>query len=95
MVAGPGAPLAVVEIVRDDVAVLAWPLYGARPLLVVIDRLARLRLAAQREGLSVRLRDPCAELADLIELVGMTALFPVLRSPHRCLTGCCCIKSPR
>ena len=49
-----------------------WALWGlGRPDLAVVDGLARLRLAAVRAGGAIVLRDVSAELADLLDLVGL------------------------
>ena len=41
--------------------------------MALVDALARLQLAARRLGCSVRLRGACAELTELLELVGLDA----------------------
>jgi hypothetical protein len=41
------------------------------PDLGVVDALARLKLVARRLGYSVRVHDPSAELAELLDLVGL------------------------
>lgn len=51
---------------------LSWPLAGwDRPDVAVVDELARLQLAARRLGCSIRLRDSCVELVELLDLVGL------------------------
>jgi hypothetical protein len=40
--------------------------------LALVDALARLQLAARRRGCPVRLHAPCRELADLLDLTGLT-----------------------
>lgn len=63
---------AVVVLVRGGVEVTRWPLsYPNRADLAVVDRLARLQLAAHRVGLHVQLRDAIAELLLLLDLVGL------------------------
>jgi len=65
----------MVVLARDEVEVMSWPLAGwGRPDLEVVDRLARLQLTAARVGCSVRVRDPCVELVELLELVGLGKL---------------------
>ena len=59
-------PTTVVVLV-DDVEIALT----LRPDLALIDRLARLQLAAQRRGSVIRLREPCAALVDLLELVAL------------------------
>jgi len=39
--------------------------------MAVVDQLARLQLEARRLGCSIRLRNPCAALVELIELAGL------------------------
>jgi hypothetical protein len=41
------------------------------PDLCIVDALARLQLAAQRIGWTVQLREPSAELRELIDLAGL------------------------
>jgi hypothetical protein len=63
---------AVVVLICDQVEVTSWPLAGwGRPDVAVVDRLARLHLAAGRVGCAVRLRDPCPELVELLDLLGL------------------------
>jgi anti-anti-sigma regulatory factor len=45
--------------------------------LATVDALARLQLAARRQGLELRLRGPQRELRELIELAGLTAVLGV------------------
>ncbi len=59
-------------LVRGDVELASWPLPGRdRPDLAVVDTLARLQLAARRRGCSIRLRDACVELLELLDLLGL------------------------
>jgi ABC-type transporter Mla MlaB component len=44
---------------------------AARPDLCMVDALARLQLAAQRNGWTVRLVDPGPQLVELIDLAGL------------------------
>jgi hypothetical protein len=53
----------------------AWPLPGVADL-VLLDRLARVQLAAHRLGCSIRLRDVGDELGGLLELTGLAAVVP-------------------
>jgi ABC-type transporter Mla MlaB component len=39
--------------------------------MAIVDQLARLQLEAQRLGCSIRVRNACAELRELIELSGL------------------------
>ena len=48
-----------------------------RPDLAVIDALARLQLAAQRLGGTIRIRHASQELEDLLALAGLGDVLPV------------------
>ena len=62
-----------VVLVRGNAEVACWPLpAGLRPDLWVVDRLARLQLAARRAGYSIRLRDAPGRLRELIDLAGLS-----------------------
>ena len=60
-------------VVDGDVEIVAVRVTCAAPDLDVVDALARLQLAAQRVGWSLRLRDPSAALCELLDLVGLGA----------------------
>ena len=63
---------ATVVLVCGPDEVVSWPLTGdGRPDLSAVDALARLELAARRLGCSIRLRDVCADLVGLLDLVGL------------------------
>ncbi|HZA78543.1 MAG TPA: hypothetical protein VE623_19360 [Acidimicrobiales bacterium] len=63
----------VVLVLDDDVEVVLWRMDGlSGPDLGLVDRLARLQLAARRLGYAIRLRNPCDELRALLDLVGLT-----------------------
>jgi hypothetical protein len=63
---------AVVVLARGDTDVASWPLVGCgRPDLALVDGLARLQLAAQHLGCSIRLREAGAELVELLDLCGL------------------------
>ncbi len=60
-------------LARDDEELATWPLWWCgRPTLGAVDELARLQLVARSLGCSIRLRDVCVELSDLLELVGLS-----------------------
>lgn len=62
----------MVVLVRGDTEVTSWPLAQCdRPDLSVVDELARWQLAARRLGCSIRLRDACVELVELLDLLGL------------------------
>jgi hypothetical protein len=54
-----------------------WPIEGwGAPDLAVVDRLARIRLEATRNGMDVGLTNVCPDLANLLTLVGLNPLAP-------------------
>ena len=62
---------------RGDAEVASWPLDRSGSAdLAVVDELARLHLAARRMGYSIRLRDACTGLLELLDLVGLRELVP-------------------
>jgi hypothetical protein len=70
---------AVVEVVDGDRHVATLPMdRGISPDLVTVDTLARLQLVVRRLGWSMRLRNPCAELASLLDLVGLADVIAVV-----------------
>jgi hypothetical protein len=65
-----------VVLTRGDVDVATWTVAnGTRPTLDVVERLARLQLAAGRLGCAIRLTDANRELWDLLELCGLADRF--------------------
>ncbi len=74
MSAGSG-PKAVLVIVDGALEVVVGHLVDTHPDLGTVHALARLHLEAGRLGCSVRLRDACPELRELLELVGLTHLI--------------------
>jgi ABC-type transporter Mla MlaB component len=68
--------MARVVLMRGDAEVALWTLPGGqRPDLPLVDWLARLQLAAQRAGCSIRLRDPSRQLRELIDLAGLSGII--------------------
>ncbi|HWC10920.1 MAG TPA: hypothetical protein VG455_06820 [Acidimicrobiales bacterium] len=65
--------------------VASWPLTGDGPDLSAVDALARLQLAARRLGCSIRLRDACSELSELLDLVGLEEVVSGPPGPRTCL----------
>jgi len=61
-----------VVLLRGGDELSSWPLLcrGA-PDLGVVDELARLELAARRQGCSIRLRRACPDLVALLALAGL------------------------
>jgi len=63
----------MVVLVCGDAEVASWPLAQCdRPDLSVVDELARWQLTARRLGCSIRLRDACVELMELLDLLGLS-----------------------
>jgi hypothetical protein len=59
-------------LVVDGVPVATWRLDSPpHPDIGVVNRLARWQLAARRLGWSIRLRNPCPELRDLLDFAGL------------------------
>ena len=77
MAAGDGSR-AIVLVAPGGEEVVAWRIEGTRVDLATVDALARLQVAARRAGWSVRLRNPCADLRGLLELVGLAAVIAVV-----------------
>lgn len=66
----------MVVLLRDGAEVACWPMERAgRHGLALVDELARLKLAVRRLGCSIRLRDTCPRLAELLELVGLDEIL--------------------
>jgi hypothetical protein len=62
----------VVLVTSGDDEVASWAVAGAGlPDLVAVEALARWQLSARRRGGSIRLRDVCPELGELLDLVGL------------------------
>ncbi len=73
-------PTPQVVVVHGGAEVACWPLpEGLQPDLSVVDRLARLQLAAGRLGCSIRIRDAPVRLRELIDLAGLSDVITCLR----------------
>lgn len=70
---------ATVVLVRDGVEVASWPLAGTGTGLDVVEALARLQLGARRLGCSIRVRDACPRLSELLDLAGLGEVVRVER----------------
>ena len=81
------ASVSVVLVVADGVEVALGRLGGLRPDVVLVDALASLQLAARRVGCSICLRDPSAELAELLALVGLDLQLQVVGEAEGCEQG--------
>ncbi|MGH9187933.1 MAG: hypothetical protein ACRD0U_19330 [Acidimicrobiales bacterium] len=67
----------MVVLVLGGVEVASWPLVvRGRPDLSVVDGLARLQLAARRNGCSIRLGDASVELSGLLDFLGLGDVVP-------------------
>lgn len=65
-------------LVCGGVEVASWPLTTwGRPDLGAVEALARLQPVARRLGCSIRLRDACWELLELLDLAGLGAVADV------------------
>ena len=77
---------ATVVLVCGPDEVACWPFTAdagdGRPDLSTVDALARLQLAARRLGCSIRLRDACADLVGLLDLVGLRECLEVGGQPE-------------
>ena len=72
-----GTTRTVVLVLDGEVEVVLWRMDGmADPDLWVVDALARLQLAARQMGGSIRLRNPCERLRALLDLAGLSEVFP-------------------
>lgn len=68
-----------VVVMDGDRDLARWRVEGLEPAdLSVIDRLARLQLAARRVGLTIQVRHPCGMLGDLLDLVGLDRTLSAL-----------------
>jgi hypothetical protein len=67
----------VVLVVDDGSEVVLDRLDARRPDLALVDALVRLQLAARRQGWTVALRGPTADLRGLLELVGLADVLPL------------------
>lgn len=68
----PRVPHATIVLIRHGAEVGTWTLMGAPKVdLVLVDEVARWRLAARRLGCTIRLRNTSLDLLDLLEFVGL------------------------
>jgi hypothetical protein len=62
----------IVVLDPGDTEITTWVFTGdGVPGLAALDALARIALAARREGCAVRVRDACRELTELVDLAGL------------------------
>lgn len=78
----PRPPGARITVVADDGArrVVVARLHGLRPGVDLVDRMARLQLAAARLGIDLGYVDPCPTLRGVIELSGLDEVLLSARS---------------
>jgi ABC-type transporter Mla MlaB component len=73
----PGLCERVCGLLREGGADVALcDVSGVEPDCVTVDALARLQLAAHRNGCQVRLRDASSELLDLVAFMGLRDVLP-------------------
>lgn len=61
---------------QADAEITSWPLWVDGEVdLSVVERLARLQLAARSSGCSIHLRHTCPHLLALLDLVGLAELL--------------------
>jgi ABC-type transporter Mla MlaB component len=61
---------------RSSADVVFCDACGVDPDAVTVDALARLQLAARRQGCQVRLRHVSYELRELVDFMGLTSVLP-------------------
>jgi ABC-type transporter Mla MlaB component len=72
-----GTTREVVLVLDGGVEVVVWRMDGVTdPDLRIVDALSRLQLAARQVGASIRLRNPCERLRALLDLAGLSDVFP-------------------
>jgi hypothetical protein len=72
---GDDCSMAVVVLVDGDVEVGLGRVVDGCPDLALVDALARMQLVAGRMGCSIRLREPCPKLLELLEFAGLADLL--------------------
>ena len=72
----PGLCERVRGILDESDSVAHCDVSGVQPDAVCVDALARLQLAGRRRGCCVRLERASPALLDLVELMGLTHVFP-------------------
>lgn len=73
----PGLCTRVCDLLSQNGAdVVFCDVCGVDPDAVTVDALARLHLAARRQGCQVRLRNASDELRELVKFMGLTAVLP-------------------
>ena len=72
----PGLCDRVCVILRGTSGIVDCDVDGVEPDAVTVDALARLQLGAQRSRCRVRLRGASPNLLALVELMGLSEIFP-------------------
>jgi ABC-type transporter Mla MlaB component len=72
----PGLCNRVQKLLPETGGVAHCDVSGIEPDAVCVDALARLQLAARRQGCCVRLENASDALLDLVELMGLTHVLP-------------------
>ena len=73
----PGLCDRICALLRSSAAEIAvCEVCGVEPDGVTVDALARLQLAARRNGCQVRLRNASSELLELVAFMGLTDVLP-------------------
>jgi ABC-type transporter Mla MlaB component len=73
----PGLCERVCGLLQGSGAAVAFcDVSGVEPDCVTVDALARLQLAARRNGCQVRLRDASSELLELVAFMGLRDVLP-------------------
>jgi ABC-type transporter Mla MlaB component len=72
----PGLCGRVCALLSESGAVVLCDVRGVEPDAVTVDALARLQLAAHRNGCQVRLRHASSELLELVAFMGLADVLP-------------------
>lgn len=63
-------------LTANRASVVLCDVYGIEPDAVTVDALARLQLAARRQGCQVRLRSASSALLELVDFMGLRDVLP-------------------
>jgi hypothetical protein len=77
-----GNAVARVVLFAPGGEVASWPVRASHPDLALVDRLARLELAARRIGCHIVVHAAGTELAELLDLVGLRDLVSTDAGSH-------------
>ncbi|HVX18730.1 MAG TPA: hypothetical protein VHA73_11920 [Acidimicrobiales bacterium] len=77
------ADATIIVVADGDCDFARWLVEGVEPAdLAVVDRLARLQLAARRVGLTIQVREPSGKLRGLLDLVGLDRVLSSASTPQ-------------